>query len=77
MPIVEVLYTSPAPLNVANRKAFVREVAQVFNEVLGTPQARLQFAIRHLQPDEGTDLLTLPDDDVIRGSTDQNSTAGG
>ena len=70
MPIVEVLYTRAEPVSVSQRKAFVREVAQVFNEVLGTPQARLQFAIRHLQPEEGTELLSLPDDGVILDETD-------
>jgi phenylpyruvate tautomerase PptA (4-oxalocrotonate tautomerase family) len=62
MPIVEVLYTRPEPLDVAQRKAFARDVVQVFNEVLGTPPARLQLVIRHLRPDEGTELLSLPDD---------------
>ncbi len=59
MPFLEVIYTRPKPVEADKRRAFAQEAAAIFREVLSTPSGRLQIAIQHLQPDEGTELLTI------------------
>lgn len=52
MPMVEVLYVRNEPLNVERKRAFVKEVEEIFQEELGTPLERLRLVFQYIEPED-------------------------
>ncbi len=57
VPMLEVLVARPEPLTVEQKRAFAREVVEIFRSVLGTPPGRLRLAIYELRPEDSLGLL--------------------
>jgi phenylpyruvate tautomerase PptA (4-oxalocrotonate tautomerase family) len=75
MPMVEVLYVRNEPLNVERKRAFVKEMEEIFQEELGTPPERLRLVFQHIEPEDSK--IGLEDKAGAENKEDRSPAVGG
>lgn len=62
MPMVEVFYVQPEPLDVEQKRAFAREAREIVQEVLKVKPAQLRLTYNHVEPENGHTYLLDQDE---------------